>query len=280
MQLLQRITEEARAADLRHAVREVVRCYREHDLLTFASAIAFHVLFAIIPLALFGVGLLGGFGLDEQWTAEWAPAVEKSVSPAAFAVIDDTVRRALGQQQLFWMLAGAALAVWRTSATMRSIMDVFDRIYASRRRRSFVERTRVSLLLGAAVTALLLAAAGCVVLGDEALRAAGVPSGPVLWLRWPLSLALLSVVVSVLVAHAPADRQPAQWVTFGSTVVVAAWACTSLVLGVYLTSIADYGSIFGALATVIIVLSYLYVASAAVLVGAQLDALVRGRVRR
>ena len=280
MQLLQRITEEVRAVDVRDAVREVARCYREHDLLTFASAIAFHVLFAIIPLALFGIGLLGGFGLDEQWTGEWAPAVQESVSPAAFAVIDDTVRRALGQQQLFWMVAGAALTVWRTSATMRSIMDVFDRIYASRRRRSFLERTRVSLLLGAAVTALLLAAAGCVVLGDEALRSAGVPSGPLLWLRWPLSLALLSVVVTMLVAHAPADRQPAQWVTFGSTVVVAAWAGTSLVLGLYLTSFADYGSIFGALATVIIVLTYLYVASAAVLVGAQLDALVRERVRR
>ena len=45
-----------------------------------------------------------------------------------------------------------------------------------------------------------------------------------------------------------------------------------------LTTLADYGSIFGALATVVIVLSYLYLASAAFLTGAQLDALVRDRV--
>ena len=50
-------------------------------------------------------------------------------------------------------------------------------------------------------------------------------------------------------------------------------------LGVYLTSIGDYGSIFGALATVVILLAYLYVASGAVLTGAQLDALVRELVR-
>lgn len=279
MQRLRRIAEELRAVTLREAVREVQRGYRENDLLTFATAIAFQVLFAIIPLGLFGLGLLGGLGLDDQWTREWAPTVRESMSPAAFQVVDDTVRRVLGQQQLFWMTAGAALAVWKISATMRLIMDVFDRIYVSRRQRSFLERMRDSLLLGAVVAVLLLAACGCVVLGELALRAAGITSGVILWLRWPLALALLFAVVALLVAHAPADRQPAHWVGFGSIVVVVAWAGTSLVLGWYVTSIADSGSIFGALSAVVVALAYLYVASTAVLTGAQLDAIVRGRLQ-
>ena len=266
---------------LREAVREVQRGYRENDLLTFASAIAFQVLFAIIPLGLFGLGLLGGLGLDDQWTREWAPTARESMSPAGFQVVDDTVRRVLGQQQLFWMTAGAALAVWKISATMRLIMDVFDRIYVSRRQRSFLERIRDSLLLGAVVAVLLLAACGGVVLGELALRAAGITSGAILWLRWPLALALALAfaVVALLVAHAPADRQPAHWVGFGSIVVVGAWAGTSLVLGWYVTSIADYGSIFGALSTAVVALAYLYVASTAVLTGAQLDAIARGRLQ-
>jgi membrane protein len=279
MALLGRIAAELRALSLRDAVREVVDGFHERDLLTFASAIAFQALFAIIPLALFGLGLLGGFGLDEQWTSEWAPAVRGSMSRPAFEVVDETVRRALGQQQEFWMLAGAALAVWKLSSTMRAIMDVFDRIYESRRQRTLAESMRVSLALGAGAAALLLGAVACVVLGDDALHAVGITSGALLWLRWPLALALLFAVVALLVAYAPADRQPAQWVGFGSIVVVAAWAGTSLVLGAYLTSIADYGSIFGALATVVVTLTYLYIASAAVLVGAQLDAIVRRRVR-
>ncbi len=279
MALLGRIAAELRALTLREAAREVARGLGERDLLTYASAIAFHVLFATIPLALFGLGLVGGFGLDEQWTREWAPAVRESMSPPAFGVVDETVRRALGQQQVFWMFAGAALAVWRLSSTMRAIMNVFDRIYETRRERAYMETLRVSLALGAGAAALLLAAAAAVILGDDALRALGLTGGVILWLRWPLALALLFAVVALLVAHAPSDRQPAHWIGFGSIVVVFAWAGTSLVLGIYLTSIADYGSIFGALATVVVALTYLYLASAAVLVGAQLDALVRRRVR-
>jgi membrane protein len=277
--LLQRIGEELHAVTLREAYDEITCAFEERDLLTFASAIAFQVLYAIIPLVLFGLGVLGGLGLDEQWTREWAPAARDAMSPAAFQVVDDTIKKVLGGQQTFWILGGAALATWKVSAGMRAIMDVFDRIYDSRRERTFLERMRDSLLLGGAVAALLLLAAGCAVLGDEAMRGAGIHAGALLWLRWPVALALLFAVVTLLVAYAPADHQPAHWVGFGSIVVVTAWVGTSLVFAVYLTSIADYGSIFGALATVVIALTYLYLAASAVLVGAQLDALVRERVR-
>ncbi|MDP1846199.1 MAG: YihY/virulence factor BrkB family protein [Solirubrobacteraceae bacterium] len=279
MKLLHQIAEELRAVSWREAVGEVTRAFRERDLLTFSSAIAFQVFYAIIPLVLFGLGVLGGLGLDEQWTQEWAPSAREAMSQPAFQVVDDTIRNVLGGQQAFWILAGAALAIWKVSATMRAIMDVFDRIYESRRERTFAERMRDSLALGAVVAALLLTAAGCAVLGDELLRGAGIDAGLLLWLRWPLALALLFVVVTLLVAYAPADHQPPQWVGFGSIVVVTAWVGTSLVFGIYLTSLADYGSIFGALATIVVALTYLYLAASAVLVGAQLDALVRERVR-
>ena len=279
MRLLHRIAEELRAVTLREAYDEVTRAFRERDLLTFSSAIAFQVFYAIIPLMLFGLGVLGGLGLDEQWTQEWAPSAREAMSAPAFQVVDDTIRKVLGGQQTFWILAGAALAIWKVSATMRAVMDVFGRIYDSHRERTFFERMRDSLTLGAAVAALLLLAAGCAVLGDDALRGIGIEMGPVLWLRWPVALALLFATVTLLVAYAPADHQPARWVGFGSIVVVTAWVGTSLVFGIYLTSVADYGSIFGALATVVVALTYLYLASSAVLVGAQVDALVRERVR-
>jgi membrane protein len=183
----------------------------------------------------------------------------------------------LGEQQTFWTTAGALLAVWKVSAATRAIMDVFDRIYGSPRR-SFAERMRVSLLLGTAVAVLLLAAAATVILGDDALAAVGVDSPLIRWLRWPVALALLFAVIAVLVAYAPVERQSGEWVTFGSIVVVTAWVGTSVVLSWYLTSVASYGSVFGALATVMVALTYLYFAAAAVLTGAELDALVRERV--
>jgi membrane protein len=278
MGLVRRIAGEIRAMTLREAVTGVAGGYREHDVLTFASAIAFQVLFALIPLSLFGLGVLAGLGLQEQWTREWAPQARGSMSPVAFQLVDDTVRRVLGQERVFWTTAGALLAIWKVSAATRAVMDVFDRIYCSGRERRFLDRMKVSLALGTAVAVLLLSAAGIVVLGDEALAAVGLDTPLLLWLRWPAALAALFAVIALLVAYAPVERQRGEWVTFGSIVVVAAWVGTSLVLSWYLTSVADYGSVFGALATVMVVLTYLYFAAVSVLTGAELDMLVRQRV--
>jgi membrane protein len=278
MAALRDIHNEVRAMSLREAVSLVIKGYDEHDLLTFASALAFRILYAIVPLALFGFGLLGGIGLEEEWTREWGPRVQDSVSDPAFGVIDTTAQRVLSEGQTFWMTAGAALAVWASSSAMRTIMDVLDRVYGCDRERTFLERMRVSLALGLAVTLLLLAAVGSATAGDAVLRAAGIDNPLILWLRWPLALALLLAVVALLVARAPVDRRPLHWVTIGSALIVLAWVGTSIVLGWYLTAIADYGSIFGALATVVIVLTYLYFASAAFLTGAELDSILHRRV--
>jgi membrane protein len=265
---------------LRDTVGDVLRGYDEHDVLTFAGALALRILFAVIPLTLFGLGLLGGLGLEDQWSREWARQVRDSVSPDVFRVIDDTVRRVLGERQTFWMTAGLAIAVWEISGGMRAIMDVLDRIYGASRKRAMWERLRVSLLLGLGVAVLLLAAVASAMLGDDLLRAVGLDTPLLTWLRWPVAVALLCTVVSLLVAYAPVDRRPLRLISRGTALAVLAWLGSSLALGWYLTDVADYGSIFGALATVWIALTYAYVASTAFLTGVELDALIEAQPAR
>ena len=45
--------------------------------------------------------------------------------------------------------------------------------------------------------------------------------------------------------------------------------------GFYVTDIADYGSIFGSLATAFLLMTYLYLSACAFLIGAEVDAIVR-----
>ena len=68
--------------------------------------------------------------------------------------------------------------------------------------------------------------------------------------------------------------------SFGSGLCVIAWVGTSLVFGLYITQIADYGSIFGSLATVFVMLTYLYVSAASFLIAAEVDVIVREQWRR
>jgi membrane protein len=53
------------------------------------------------------------------------------------------------------------------------------------------------------------------------------------------------------------------------------WLVSSALFGLYLTGIADYGSVFGSLASIFVLLVYLYVSSVVFFAGLQLDAMIR-----
>jgi membrane protein len=254
----------------------MVRVFRENDLLTYASAISFQAFFAVIPLALLALGLLGSFGFASVWRTDVAPDVAAHVSRDAFKVIDETVTQVLAKKQLFWATIGALIAVWEVSGATRATMQVLNRIYGVQDSRPFRRRILISIWLAALVTLLLLVAGAVINVLPHVVN-----GGALLGIaRWAVAVALLFLVVGIVVRVAPDTRRPVPWVTFGATLVIVGWIGGSLVYAWYVTSVADYGSLFGNLAAVMVTLGYIYVSSIVFLTGVQIDALIRAEVER
>jgi membrane protein len=93
--------------------------------------------------------------------------------------------------------------------------------------------------------------------------------------RWLVAAALLGAGAALVVHHGSATRQTLPWVTVGTFLVMAAWVGTSILFGIYVTYIANYGSVFGNLATFFVLLLYVYASSIAFLAGVQADACLR-----
>src|SRR3954463_3524130 len=76
-------------------VAPIAETFAEHNLLTYAAAIAFQGLIALVPMTLLRLGLLGATGHRDAWTEHAAPAVQPRVLPGVYRGIDQTVRRIL-----------------------------------------------------------------------------------------------------------------------------------------------------------------------------------------
>src|SRR4051812_18320678 len=237
--MLGSLAREARTLNPRAAWRDILREFERNDLLTYASAIAFQVLFALVPLALLTLGLLGAFGLTNVWADDLAPHVRDNASPDAYRLIDTTVWRVLGHQQLFWVTLGALIAIWKVSGAMRAVMGVMNRIYDTDDDRSFNRRILLSLWLSGVVTAMLI---GALLAANAVPRLLGGGVLPTV-AGWIVALALLSATIAVMVCFGPATRRPIRWVSFGSLIVIVGWALSSLVFSWYVTDVADYGSV-------------------------------------
>jgi membrane protein len=277
-----------RSAPARTSWKEVARqiqdAFVEHSVGVNASAIAFRIVLALVPFALFSIALLGFLNLESVWQQHVAPEIEQHTSAAGFTVIQNTVLHVLGQKEGFWMTIGAALAFWEVSAAIRVAMAALDRVYGVRRSRSTRGRFAVSLaltlpvslcVLGALASAQLLPLAvsggGAGLAGDVLGRIAG----------WGLAFALLAVAIALLIRFGLSTPQPFRLVGIASVLVIVCWAIATAAFGLYATRVASYGSVFGSLALAFVLLTYLYLSSVVFLTGVQIDAfLIRTLHRR
>jgi membrane protein len=245
--------------------------FREHNLLTYASAIAFQTFIAFVALALLGLGVLGATGGEEVWTDTIAPEISGRVLPDVYRGIDAIVRTVFSSSSVGLIVFASALAVWEVSGVVRAAGGALNTIYETEETRAWWVRFPVSFALAGAVIVTVIGAVFLVGVVD-------VPGGwgwPARLGRWVGAIALLVVAFSMIVRWAPAENRARRWATFGAMLVVAGWIGEMLVVRWYVQTYASFRSPIGSLELFIFAAGLLYVASIILLVGLELDELVR-----
>jgi membrane protein len=98
------------------------------------------------------------------------------------------------------------------------------------------------------------------------------------WLRFPVALLLLAVVLSVVYHFGPNARQRIRSVVPGAALSVVLWAISSVGFSFYLANFANYGVTYGSIGAAVGLLFYLYLCASVVLLGAELNAAIYHRL--
>lgn len=130
----------------------------------------------------------------------------------------------------------------------------------------------VLLILLAIVFVVLVLVSGRVL--RELLGLIGLSGfGVTLWglLRWPAAALLLLVAFAIVRATAPTAPRRFRLFSIGSVVTAGIWLAASAGYALYLATIATYNATYGAFAGAVILLLWIWLSSAALLYGAELD---------
>jgi membrane protein len=97
--------------------------------------------------------------------------------------------------------------------------------------------------------------------------------------KWPVMVVLVSFILAILYYAAPNVRQPGfAWVSPGSVLAVVLWVVVSALFAFYVASFSSYNKTYGAMASVVVFLVWLWLTNVAILLGAEFNAeLERGR---
>jgi membrane protein len=248
-----------------------------HDLLTYSSAIAFQILYAVVPLALLALAGLSLAGERSVYTHHIAPTLRAHLSADAFGIANRTAVKVMSHRALAWATGGFAITLWGVGASLRAMMTPLNAIYGARETRSWLQRMGVSLFGGLIVIVCVFTAA-IVVLGGRLVHPHGVAGAAFFLLRWIVALALLLLTIAVLIRLVPAKKRPVRWLTIGSVLSAVSWVVATIGFGAYISAVS-YSSFYGGLGSVILLLIYLHVSAIAFLLGATVDSQLRQEVR-
>jgi membrane protein len=246
--------------------------FAAHELLTHASAIAFQVLKSIVPLTLLGIAILGAVGRQDVWRSHIAPALEKRFDPPVFRAADFVAEKIFSHNSAGLIAFSSLLTVWFVSSGVRGIMSAINRIYETEERRPPWLRWLVSVGLALCVVAGVV---GAFLLILAVPKPNGAWEVPVVLVRWAGAIVVLTVAAGLLVRLAPAERRPKRWTSAGAVLVIVTWVVTTIVFRWYVASIANFKTAVGQLTVFIVVMAYAYASSIVLLVGVEVDELLR-----
>jgi membrane protein len=255
----------------------VTRAFKEHAVGDSAAALTYYAFLSIPSLLLVAVGFFGLFAGPDT-VASLVRRVSDVVPAEATTLIEDSLTRVTENRGggLVAVIVGLAVAAWTVSGAMGAVMRALNRIYARSESRGFVQQRLVGLAMVAFSLVAFALAFGLLVLGPHVSDWTG--AGWIWWVgQWPILIGGLVVAFAGIYWLGPnRDRPPFRPVTAGAVLAAIVWLVGSGAFAVYVSMLGSYNKAWGSLAAVIVMLTWLWLSSLALLLGAELDAELEG----
>jgi membrane protein len=250
----------------------------------WAAALTYYSLLSLFPAMLFAVALLGFFG-EESLVNEAADYLKDvGAPPEVVDALTSALRSALNQRDAAAgaLVLGLVTTLYGATGAFNSAGAALNRVFRVEEGRGFVKKKLNNLLWTLVLLALVNVTCVLVFLGgDLAADVLGLiglgENVATVWayVRWPAAL-LTAMLIYAIVYYAAPNVEVRDWryITPGAAFGVPAWIIASAGFFFYVSEFATYAATYGAFATVVILLIWLWLTNIVLLFGAELNATV------
>ena len=271
-----------------HTAVAAVRAALDHHVPLLASALSYSNFFAIPSLLLVAVGvftLTTSTGTIDSLIS----ALQGAVPAQALDLFSSSLKQINSRSQTSASLiaVGIVLALWSLTGAMNAFMIAICTAYEERDPRSFLRRRWIAFELVLCFLLALVLVGALLVFGPTLSGWLGRKTGEeslVSWLwwaaQWPLLIAALLSILTVMLWLAPVHRPSWPLLLPGALLATVIWIVSSAGFAFFTATFDNYNKTWGSLSAVIVTLVWLWLTALALLLGAELNAAAARRIRR
>ena len=239
---------------------------------------AYYFFFALFPALLTLISIASFFPVANLMDSI-VGVLGRFAPPDVIDIVGNQIRKLSQSDNGGILTFGFLLTLWSSSAAVVSVITTLNAAYDITEARPWwkVRLTAIGLTIGIAVFVILsisLVLVGPTVAEHLANRLhLGVAFKWAWWiLQWPVVLTLVSTGIGLIYYFAPDAEQEWVWITPGCVLATILWIIVSLAFKFYIALAGTYNETYGTLGGVIVLLTWFYLTSLAILMGAEFNA--------
>ncbi len=268
----------------KHIVFDVYNNLLEHRILAVAGGVTFYSLLAIFPAIAAVVSLYGLFA-DPDIAVTQSSNLSGVMPSGAISIIQGQMTRVASQQHGTLGVTFAislAVSLWSANAGIKALFDALNVVKGEGEKRSFLKLNAIALAFTSGAILFVLLAMSAIVVLPVALKFVGAMHAPetffrtlITALRWPALLAVTALGFALIYRYGPccgASRW--HWISWGSAFAALAWLAASFLFSWYTGHFGSYNKTYGALGAVIGFMTWIWISTIVILLGAEFDAAI------
>ncbi len=257
------------------------RTYEEFNkdrVMSVAAGVTYYALLAVFPAIAALVSIYGLFA-DPATIQDHLNAMSGILPGGALQVIGEQVQRIASQgggALGFGFIFGLVISLWSANAGMKAVFDALNIVNDEEEKRSFLRLNLTSLTFTLGAILFIIVALGGIVVLPILLNFIGM-GGSMEWLlslmRWPVLLIGVTFGLSLIYRFGPSrDKAEWRWVTPGGLIAAVLWIGVSMLFSWYVSNFGSYNETYGSLGAVIGFMTWIWLSSIVVLLGAEINA--------
>jgi membrane protein len=251
-------------------------------LVTRASSIAFNMLMALLPAAIFLFTLIPFIPLPNFQT-ELLKMFENILPENAYSFLEESIvdvitNRSGGLLVLMFL----ATIIFSTNG-IHALMHAFNVTAHGFQSRTWIQQRKIAVFLLMFILLMFTIAGTLIILNrsvvDNLVEIGVLRLNIVFYIlmifKWILIVVILFLAISALYYLVPAKKKVFRFISPGSILATALFIITSLGFSAYANNFGQWNKLYGSIGTLIVLMIWLYLNSLALLVGFELNVSIK-----